>query len=219
MKRVFKIVLLFISLSFYGQNDTISVVRHSDSGPVFSKKSKVVYRGIRNELVIEVPNCKSFKANGDGLKLIKDNTYHLFPNSGTHVIITLDITLHNNKKIIEKHSFEIKRTSGFVTTINGSSGLVRMQKNHFKDAKIKVRFEDKNLILLNSVTAFSLKIPGYPAIQVIGNKIDSSTYQKILNNASIGDQIVISDIKKKIEDKNFFGAGCFLTGPIVIEIY
>lgn len=56
---------MFISLSFYGQNDTISVVRHSENDLIIPKNAKVVFRGIKNEMLIDVPNCKSFTATAD----------------------------------------------------------------------------------------------------------------------------------------------------------
>jgi hypothetical protein len=94
-----------------------------------------------------------------------------------------------------------------------------MQKKQFLDASIKVRFEDKNLNFSNNVTGYSLKIPGMPSIQVIGNKIDLNIYEKILKNSSIGDQITISDIRFKVLEESLKGGMCFKTTPIVIEIY
>ena len=218
--RIFLIVVFsFFSFSFYGQNDTISIVRHTDNDIVIPKDLKVVFRGIQNSLSIEVPNCKSFTATGNGLSLISKNNYTLTPGAGSETTITIDIILKNNKKIIEKHVFEIRRTSGFITTINGKAGIVRMQKNHLKDAKIKISFEDKNLVFSNEIVAFALKIPGQPSIQVIGNKIDDRTYERILRSSTIGDQITISDIKLRVMDDRLKGASCFLTSPIVVEVY
>jgi hypothetical protein len=221
MKKINKFLVLFFffSLSFYGQNDTISVIKHTDKDIIVNKESKIVYRGIPNSLSIEVPNSKSFTATADGLTMISKNLYNLYPKSGSEVIITVNIVLKNDKKKTEKHVFEIKGVSGFATTINGRNGFVRMQKKQFLDANIKVRFEDKNLFFSNNVTAFILKIPGMPSIQVIGNKIDSKTYEKILKNATKGDQITISDVKFLVLEESMKGGMCFKTTPIVIEIY
>lgn len=94
-----------------------------------------------------------------------------------------------------------------------------MQKNHLKDAIIKVCLEDKNLSFSSEVTGFSLKIPSLSSIIINGNKIDSSTYEKILKNASLGYQISNSDIKFIILEESLKGRSCFKTNPIVIEIY
>ncbi len=219
MQKKINLLLLFFSLSFYGQNDTISVIRHTDKDIVVNKESKVVYRGILNSLSIEVPNCMSFTASAEGLKMISKNLFELNPGAGSEVLITIEIILKNSKKKIERHAFEIKAVSGLKTTINGRSGLVKMQKNHLKDAIIKVCLEDKNLSFSSEVTGFSLKIPGLSSIIINGNKIDSSTYEKILKNASLGYQISISDIKLIILEESLKGGSCFKTNPIVIEIY
>ena len=171
MKNKLLLFFLFFTILFYAQNDTISVVKHTDKDLVVNKKSKIAYRGMINSLSIEVPNCKSFTASADGLKMVTKNLYNFSPGVNAEVIITIDIVLKNNKMKVEKHLFEIKTMSGFVTTINGRSGIVRMQKKQFLDATIKVIFEDKNLTFSNNVTGFSLKIPGLPSIEIIGNKI------------------------------------------------
>ena len=146
MQKKISLLLLFFSFSFYGQNDTISVIRHTDKDIVVNKESKVVYRGILNSLSIEVPNCKSFTASANGLKMISKNLFELNPGAGSEVLITIEIILKNSKKKIERHAFEIKAVSGLITTINGRSGLVKMQKNHLKDAIIKVCLEDKTYL-------------------------------------------------------------------------
>lgn len=221
MKKINKFLILFIfsTLSFYGQNDTISVVKHTDKDIIVNKESKIVYRGMINSLSIEVPNCKSFTAKAVGLTKSSINLYNLNPASGSEVEITIDIVLKNNKKKTEKHLFKIKNISGFVTTINGRSGLVRLQKSGLKDAIIKISFEDKNLSFSNKVISFSLKIPGIASIEVYGNKINQQSYEKILKNASIGDQITISDIRFTLLDEALKGFLICKINPIVIEIY
>jgi hypothetical protein len=222
--RIFLIVVIsFFSFSFYGQNDTLAVIKHTDRDIVFPKDLKVVYRGVYNFLHIEVPNCKSFEASAPGLKFESKNQYFFIAQSGPQVIIKVVIILKSNKQVVENHIFKIKNTSGFISTINykgmDENSIVRMQKQQFKDAKVRVRFTDKNLVFSNEVVAFALKIPGQPSIHVDGSRIDNNTYERILKNAVIGDQITISEIKMKVTEESLRGASCFLTSPIVIEIY
>jgi hypothetical protein len=212
-------ILLLFTLSFYAQNDTISIIKHTDKDIVVNKESKIVYRGMPNDLYINVPNCKSFTVTAEGLKKITNTNYILSPKAGNEVIISIDIVLKNGKKITEKHLFAIKNISSFVTSINGRNGLVRMQKTQLKDAIIKVSFEDKNLSFSNKITGFILRIPNMPAIEVIGNKIDKYTYEKILKNTSHGDVITISDIKFIVLEESMKGGMCFKRNPIVVEIY
>lgn len=219
LKNKLFILFFFTTLSFYGQNDTISVIKHTDKDIIVDKESKVVYFGMINSLSIEVANCKSFNATAKGLTMVSKNLYNLIPIAGSDVIITIDILLKNGKKKIEKHLFRIKNIGGFVTSINGRNGLVRLQKSSLKDAVIKLRFEDKNLSFLNKINSFNLKIPRMPSIEVYGNRINQQTFDKILRNAKIGDQITISDIRFTVLEEALKGFLICKISPIVIEIY
>ncbi|WP_395066939.1 hypothetical protein [Flavobacterium sp.] len=216
MQKKISLLLLFFSLSFYGQNDTISVVRHSDNDLVIPKNTKVVFRGIKNEIVIDVPNCKSFNATGIGLSLISKNLYNLNPGAGSELIITIDIVLKNNKKKTEKHVFEIRGIKRPITCFNYIRGdsIIRAQKSQFKNAKIRVISADKNFNLIFNITQFVLKIPGRNSIVINGDKIDDETFEKINKYASKYDEIVISDIKIKTSF-----VGCILINPMVIKLY
>lgn len=211
--------IVFISLSFYGQNDTISIIKHTNKDIIVNKESKVVFRGISNSLSIEVPNCKSFIASADGLTMVSKNLFDLNPGVGSEVVITIDMVLKNSIKKTERHIFKIKNITRFVSSINGKINLVKMQKKQFLDAIVKVNFEDKNLSYLNNIISFNLKIPGKPIIEVFGNKINQDIYEKILVSASLGDIITILDIKTKHLDES--SNGLFICGinPILIEIY
>nr|WP_284651017.1 hypothetical protein [Flavobacterium buctense] len=94
-----------------------------------------------------------------------------------------------------------------------------MKKEQLKNAHVTVRFVDKNLNFLNKVTRFDLKIPGLESIQIEGDKIDEGTYQKILRKTSQGDQLALFDIKMNVYDPRLKGAMCFLTTPLVVQIY
>jgi len=220
MKKINKFLVLFFffSLSFYGQNDTISVVRHSDNDLIIPKNAKVVFRGIKNEILIDVVNCKSFKATGDGLSLISKNLYNLNPEGGSEVIITIDIVLKNNTKKTEKHIFEIRGIKRPITCFNFIRGdsIIRSQKSQFKNARIRVISADKNFNLTFKITQFVLKIPRINSIVINGDKIDDGTFEKINKYASKFDEIVISDIHVKTTPSF---SGCILVSPMVIKLY
>ena len=97
-------ILLLFTLSFYAQNDTISVVKHTDKDIVVNKESKIVYRGMPNDLYINVPNCKSFTVTAEGLKKIT-NYY-------------LDNLVENYKN--RRHLFQVflKKKTRFLSSIS-----------------------------------------------------------------------------------------------------
>ena len=216
MKNKFFILFLFATLSFYGQNDTISVIKHTDKDIIVNKDSKIVYRGIPNSLSIEVPNCKSFKAFGDGLSLISKNIYNLNAGSGLETIITVDIVLKNNKKKTEKHLFKIKSLGNLVATLNhNDDSYIRLQKSKVDQAILRVKFEDKNLQQdFITIRKFKVKIADRKEIEVLGNRIDSNAFKIINQYSRINDEITIYDIETQIH--------CGISGiklkPIVIKI-
>jgi hypothetical protein len=200
MKKLINVFLLLFTISFYGQNDTISVVRHTDNDLIIPKNLKVVYRGIPNNLLIEVPNCKSFTASANGLILISKNNYNLNPGSGVEVVITIDIVLKNNTKITEKHKFRIKNISNVFCFINNIKdfGLLKMNKNQLKGAIISAKLLDENLNFKFKVYIFDIKLPDGKSYEVKGNKINEETFNKL--RISKGSKIIICNIQLSIID-------------------
>ena len=218
MKNIFLIIVFFFSISFYGQNDTLAIIRHTDNDFVVPKNKKIIFRGVKNEITIDVPNCKSFKAFGNGLNLVSNNLYTFNPGSGFETTISIEIVLKNNKKTIEKHVFQIRNIKSPITCFNYNKGdtIVRAQKNQFKNAVIRVISADKNFGLDFKITQFNIKIPGQNSIEILGDKIDDKTFDKINRYATKFDEIVISDIH--FQTKPVF-LGCILVNPMVIKIY
>lgn len=216
MKNKLLILLLFFSLSFYGQNDTISVVRHTDNDFVIPKTAKIVYRGFLNEVFIDVPNSKSFKVEGVGVSKKEKNIYNINPSSGTEVIVTISGILKSGKKFSENQVFKIRNFPNLQININNLDGFrVRMQKKNLLDAVIKGNFPDKHIGLVCTIKSFELKIPGYSSILVEGNKIKEEYYKKIISKVKIGDQIVIYNVRFSV---NVNALICKIN-PIIIEIY
>ena len=217
IKSKITLILFLFSLSFYAQNDTISVVKHSDNDLIIPKNLKVVYRGLPNQLVIEVPNCKSFTVSGEGLTLLSKNLYNLNPTFGLEVIITVDIVLKNNKKITEKHSFKIKNVASLEASINYfNSENVKLYKNQLNGAKVNVYILDKNINFKFIVTEFTINLSNGKKFIVKGNNIPNKTFSEISKIISRNDKIFIDDIKFYSSGKDILF--CKIN-PIIIVIY
>ncbi|HCQ14413.1 GldM family protein [Flavobacterium sp.] len=216
MKKVISVFFLFISMSFYGQNDTISVVYHTDNDFVIPKTTKIVYRGFLNEVFIDVPNSKSFEVEGIGVSQKEKNIYSINPSSGKELIIYIKGILMNGKKFSEKHIFEIRNVTSLEAKINNLDGFkVRMQKKNLLNAIIKCGFPDKNIGLKCAIKNFELRIPGYSSIHIDGNKIKEEYYKKIVSKIKIGDEIVLCDINFSVN----VNANVCKINNIIIEIY
>ncbi|WP_298397506.1 GldM family protein [Flavobacterium sp.] len=216
MKSLINVIFLVFTLSFYGQNDTISVIKHTDKDIIVNKESKIVYRGMINSLSIEVPNCKSFKVTADGLTMVSKNLFNLNPLAGSEVIVTIDIVLKNGKKKVEKHLFKIKNLSNVITTINNLSGeTISVEKSKLNNSFLKVFASDKNLNLNLSVVSFNISVSNGKSFQVVGNKITSEAFEFIKRYVSSYQEITISDIQ--VRSNSTFN-GCIRPAPFKIKI-
>lgn len=209
-------------MSFYGQGDTLAIVRHTDNDLIIPKDVKVLFKGIINELFIDVPNCKSFEVSGDKIKKISKNVYRMVPDwglkVGSDVILTINIILKNNKKITENHIFKIRSIGSVTSRLNkNQSAILSLQINNLKNAILDVKYEDKYIENTFQVTRFSVKIPGIPPIVVNGDKIDDKTFEQLKRKASKFDELCIFDIKVRVISPKI-NPMCIRPTPIVIKI-
>lgn len=217
--KFFRIVIFSLfSISFYGQNDTLSVVRHTDNDFIIPKNLKVIYRGLPNEIFIDVPNAKSFKVSGTGVTKKNQNVYYLYGNEENESIITIDIVLKNNKNDTEKHFFKIRELSKLQATLNHQQGATfKLQKNKLKDSVLGLKFADGNVTTdFVFISKFTLKIPGRKPFVIMGNNIDAKAFDEINKYASSGDQITIYDISTTIRCST--GFVMFDLDPIIVTL-
>lgn len=217
MKLIKIICFLLFSISFYGQNDTISDIKDSNFGVISANKMNVVYRGIRNPISIAVPHCKSFIAFGLGLEKVNEKDYNLSPGVGLESIITLDIVLNDGSLKKEIHKFRIKNISHRIAKINNTNCvncIVEMTKAELKDAEISIQINDLLIDFnIQKVKSFYIHFPKKISYKVMGNKIDNQSYNMI-NKLKIGSLFTIDNVEHsdRIE-------GCFsMPYPIKIMV-
>ncbi len=194
MKKICYFFLFLFSLSIYGQNDTLAIIRHTDDDFVVPKETKLVYRGLQNIISIKIPNAKSFSVKEkEGLLKITNELYNINPGMGREFTITIDIVLKNSKKITENHIFRIRNLSNLEGYINNKkvSQNPYINKNELKDAIIGLKSMDLNLDFNLRVKHFIIQLPDNKKIEVFGNKITEDTFTKI--RVRSGDQLMIYD--------------------------
>ena len=106
MKKFLLIFCLLLCQFLLAQNDTASVSKPK-LGVISVDKLNIVYRGIQNPISIAVPNAKSSTVSGLGVKE-ENGKYYIVPGQGKEVIVTLEIILEDDSKVVEEHSFKIK---------------------------------------------------------------------------------------------------------------
>jgi hypothetical protein len=105
MKFIFLSFLVVTSLTSFAQDSLVP--KKSKLGVIAATEMNVVYRGVRNPIAIAVPHAKSFTVSGPGVSQEKGN-YYIAPGQGNEMIVTLEIVLEDDSKVVEEHVFRIK---------------------------------------------------------------------------------------------------------------
>ena len=141
MKQGIQVILLFFCISFYGQNDTISVVREEQISQVFIKTKKVLYRGIRNEIFIKGPNPETLTVSSPGLTFEKGK-FFIVPTSGTDQKIFLRFKKNDGVFVSEVHVFKIDTIGSVLGLINGNNCnncVVLVKKKELLNFKVSIK--------------------------------------------------------------------------------
>jgi hypothetical protein len=217
MKQIFKIVFLLFSLSFFGQNDTISVENNLNISEVFTKSKKILYRGIANEIFINVPNIETLTAISQGI-YIENKKYYISPGSGTEQKLILRFKDSKGEFITEEHLFKIQNVPsllGYINNRNCESCTVNMTRKELKNAIISLKFPDVFLDINFNVTGFNIiPLKKIKSFQVDGNLIDEVTF-KTLNKLKMNSEFFIWGFKF---NHNLGGALICGTSPIRVKI-
>ncbi len=196
----FQLILSLLFCQFIlAQNDTASVSKPK-LGVISVDKLNVVYRGIQNPISIAVPNAKAFTVSGLGVKE-ENGKYYIAPGQGNEVVVTLEIILQDDSKVIEEHVFRIKNLKKHIARINNKNCqncIVLMKKEELKDAEISFHLEDFLYDFLNlKVTSFDLFVSNKKKFHIEGNKITEEVYKELLNLKK-GKKIFIYNIECKL---------------------
>jgi hypothetical protein len=199
MKKFLLIFYLFFCQILLAQNDTV-IVSKPKIGVISVDKLNVVYRGIQNPISIAIPNAKSFTVSGLGVKE-ENGKFYIAPGQGNEVIVTLEIILEDDSKLVEQHVFRIKNLKKHIARINNKNCqncIVLMKKEELKEAEISYYLEDFLYDFLNlKVTSFDLFISNKKKFHIQGNKITDEVYNELIKLKK-GKEILIYNIEFKL---------------------
>ena len=210
MKTVQFICCLLLSQFLLAQSDT-SFVSKPKLGLISVDKLNVVYRGIRNPISIAVPNAKSFTVSGLGVSQEKGN-YYISPGQGNEMIVTLEIVLEDDSKVIEEHVFRIKNIGnplGRINNRNCKDCIIIIQKLELQNAEISVYFEDLLTGIKLNVSSFSIELSNKTNLEISGNKINEETYKQLISQKN--------NSEFKIHNINYTESllGCFPSASVI----
>jgi hypothetical protein len=190
--------LLFTTYFFGFAQDTL-VAKKSNLGLIASTEMNVVYRGVRNPISIAVPHAKSFTVSGPGVSQ-ENGSYYITPGQGNEMVVTLEIVLEDDSKVVEEHVFRIKTLKQHIARINNKNCpncIVLMTKSELKDAEISYYLEDFLYDFLKlKVTSFDLFVSNKKKFHIEGNKITDDVFDELIKLKK-GKEILIYNIEFK----------------------
>ncbi|QEE50519.1 hypothetical protein FUA48_13325 [Flavobacterium alkalisoli] len=147
--------------------------------------SDIVYRGIENTLNIRVPEAKSFKVKGKGLKMLHDSTYviNVSKIKKDKIFLDFEIINKNDSVIRTQEVLYIKErdTRPKKITVNGkgcSDCILKMKLEELKDAIIDIRVDDaENTLAPQIVEQFEISLSENETLSINGNTISESAFE------------------------------------------
>jgi gliding motility-associated protein GldM len=203
-----------INLPFKG---SYVVVPRPNSANISADKMNVVYRGLPNPLTVSFAGISdnNVTASGTGVSKAGGNgKYNLNPGSGTEVTVVANGKMADGKTVSDKKVFRIKNIPAPVGAIGGTPGYQKGAKSRLEVSSVGALLPDFLYDLNFEVTQFAFKVPGQASIVVNGSKVDGRC-KAALSRAKAGDQIVISDIKTRV---NGVSVAIKTAAPAIYEI-
>lgn len=176
------------------------VVPKPNSANISADKMNVVYRGLPNPMTISFAGIPDNKVNASAPGLSKGSRpgqYNLKPGSGTEVTVSVTGELPDKTKVSDKKVFRIKNIPGPMGAIGGNVGNDKGAKSRLEVSTITAKLQDFAYDLDFTVTQFTFKVTGQPAIIVNGNKVNDKC-RAALARVGRGDMVQIYDIKTRI---------------------
>ncbi|BAV95442.1 gliding motility protein GldM [Ichthyobacterium seriolicida] len=189
---------------------------------VSAKKMNIVYRGVKNPISISVPGVPANQITlgaGPGADIVKTSSgeYSVdvtkFKGRDLDMYVSAKLSDGTVKKF-PSQKYRVKDIPSPNGTIRGEMEAKMSLSNLFVST-IRVEIPNFEFDLKMNVVSFSIKVPGKPSVSVSGDRI-SGRAEKIVAMASIGDEIVIRDIKVQIQGNSSYKVGN--VSPILVTV-
>ncbi|MFL9835907.1 hypothetical protein ABS768_00260 [Flavobacterium sp. ST-75] len=147
----------------------------------------IVYRGIKDTLEISVPNAKSFKVKGKGLKMLPDSIYVMDAGKikKDKTYLEFEIVNQHDSIIHTKQLLYVKDrdTTPKKITVNGKgcgNCILKMTLQELKDAVIDITEDDEQSSLTQyQVLACNIKLPDGNNIDLNNNTITDTAFEQL----------------------------------------
>ncbi len=191
-------------------NDAVAVVS--------ADKMNVLYRGVENPISVSAPGIpsKDLIVKAYGIKKIRSASYSLNVTNFRGKILSINVSARISGKVrnLVTKRYRVKDIPPPVGTVRGETDA-KMPINNLKISTIGAELKNFEFDLDLLVTSFSVKVSGKPTILVKGNKFNERA-KRVISQASIGDVVIISNIKVKIPGNNRYKVAN--VAPVLVTI-
>ncbi|MDR6463932.1 GldM family protein [Chryseobacterium sediminis] len=164
-----------------------------------NEKLNILYRGIKNDLTIYMPESDSIKVSGSGVYKEGENKYFIIPGTGSSMEMTITGFI-KGKAITDKREFRILNINNPFASINNKIEKITLSKEELADSKIEY-FIPQFIMKLGKVSKFRYQInEGEPMVNY-GDRFNKPVKEKIFNLES-GDYIIIDELSSGLELEN-----------------
>ena len=181
------------------------VERRPDAFFLSADKMNVVYRGLPNPVSVSIPGIaeKNLRVSFGRTKFNKTGAgkYDLFPSSKDKtVLVNVSASIDGVNKKYPQKLFEVKDLPAAQGKTRGLYKNIRITRSDLANLKIGAGLPGFIFTGLRlTVTEFSVKVPGSPAIIGIKGRSFNESAKRALRKARIGDFVTIYNIKAKVK--------------------
>ena len=180
------------------------------------EKMNVVYRGIKNQMKIVVPNSIRFSAIAPGLKNMGNGHFDLRPQFRKEVTIRVVAQMKNGKVQEFQKVFQIHEIGSGAIAINDikfEDKVIELTKAKIQESYFSLYVKNYLPYKLNKIDSFSVLFPRKENVAVKGNTF-SKEANKALSQMQTGDTIHIVNVKTL----RYFGVRVCKISPLSIKI-
>jgi len=193
------------------------VVPRPNSATISADKMNVVYRGVVNPITVSFAGVSDNNVTASAPGMTKGSgtgKYNINPGQGNELTINVNAKLPDGKTVSDKKAFRIKSIPAPAGAIGGEVGSVKGAKSRLEVSQVSAKMLDFDFEVKLNVTGFSFKVPGQATVIVSGDRVNAQC-KAALARAGRGDQIIISDIKTKLEGSSILLSR---TASVIYEI-
>ena len=196
-KPIYLTSLLLISLNC---SPTKTFTKNSDNKAIVENRQlNILYRGVKNNLSIDIAQSDSIKVSGTGVKKEGENLYSITPTTGSILEITITGFIRG-KVVVDRRKFRILNIGKPFASINNQTKQIKLTNKELAYSEIKY-FIPQLVYELPKVGKFRYRINQEEPLINYSEEFSQSAKEKIFKMKP-NDSIVIDQLSLENEQPN-----------------